>query len=85
MNIEDYEGKRVKLGKTPRTMMPHNAVTFAKLKAAIDNSNGVATFEHLVALSKDHEHGTEGKTHPYQFVTYCLKSGWLELLELKVV
>jgi hypothetical protein len=82
MKLSECEGKKIEIGRPlSREMEPHNKVTFEKLVKAIKENNGKLAFETLVSLAEGHESGDAKAPHPYQFVTYCLKSGWLHIKE----
>ena len=74
----DYEGTYY-IARTPRSLKSHNAVSWAKIETlASQKPDGKMDFDHISLVVKDHEHGTKSANHPYQFVTYCIRSGWLE-------
>ncbi len=79
MNKNDYIGN-YKIGLRPNLarMKKHNSISWAKIEKLLAASGGISSFDALVAVVKDHESGSEGAPHPYQFVTYCIKSGWLK-------
>jgi hypothetical protein len=74
---QDYEGiYRIK--SSPSRMAGHNATSWRKLENTLRVSDGKAHFDQLAAAVRDHRHGTKSANHPYQFITYCIRSGWLE-------
>jgi hypothetical protein len=77
---EDYEGTyRIKC--TPRRMKSHNATSWKKIERAMAQGGGSADFNALAIVVKDHRHGGKSPRHPYQFITYCIRQGWLERQE----
>lgn len=76
-NTEDYAGN-YRIKKTPSRLVRHNEITWKKIEAVIMTKGGKAGFDELCLASKDHQHGSKTANHPYQFVTYCIRSGWLE-------
>jgi len=77
--MADHEGS-YKIGRRPARMAPHNLETWAKLETEFAR-HGVVSFERLVALCKEHHHGAKSAHHPHQFVTYCIRGGWLERVD----
>lgn len=73
----DHRAASYCIARTPSRMKAHNAKTWARIETEL-GSGGAGTYDRLVALSKGHESGTEGAPHPYQFVDYCIRSGWLK-------
>jgi len=76
-NAEDYVGE-YRLKKSPLRLAEHNEITWKKIEAVILAKGGKAGFDELCSASINHKHGTKTANHPYQFVTYCIRSGWLE-------
>jgi hypothetical protein len=75
---DDYRNEGpYRLGKTYSSTAHHNTVTWRKLESYILLNGGVADFDALSALCKEHKHGTKTATQPFQFVTYCIRSRWL--------
>jgi hypothetical protein len=75
---DDYRNEGpYRLGKTYSSTVHHNTVTWRILENHIENNGGIGSFDGLSALCKEHKHGTKTATQPYQFVTYCIRSGWL--------
>lgn len=66
-----------RIGKRPKSLSLHNQITWNKIETCIlSGRNG---FESLVEASIDHRHGDKISKYPYQFVLYCIRSGWLVL------
>lgn len=76
---EDYaEHGPYGFGKPYSGKSPHNIETWNIISQAITRSDAKAlSFESLEYLSRNHKHGTKTATKPYQFVTFCIRSGWL--------
>ena len=74
---EDYEGV-YRIKRQPEQQKSHNLVSWNKIKNVIDRNGGKADFHQLSLVVEGHQHGTETATHSYQFITYCIKMGWLE-------
>ena len=75
---DDYKGN-YRIVRTPIRMKSHNAESWEKIaKLASKSSNGKISFEQMCTEVKNHSSGSEGAPHPYQFIIYCIKSGWLE-------
>ncbi len=74
---KDYEGM-YRINKTPRMTTKHNQKSWTKIESLSGTKpDGRMDFDELSRLVKDHEHGTISARHPYQFITYCIKSDWL--------
>lgn len=74
---KDYEGT-YRIRARPQRMVGHNAESWQKIEAVIDKRGGKADFDELAVAVRHHRHGTKTSRHPYQFVTYCIRRGWLE-------
>lgn len=74
---QDYEGV-YRIKSSPASMAGHNATSWRKLESTLGLNNGKVHFDQLAAAVRDHRHGTKSANHPYQFITYCIRSGWLE-------
>jgi hypothetical protein len=74
--ISDFAGN-YRIKHLPLRMAPHNETTWRKLETEITR-HGKVSFDRLTALCEGHKHGTKSANHPYQFVTYCIRRGWLE-------
>jgi len=72
----DYEGM-YRIKKAPVRPKKHNAVSWAEIEKSLGTVGGVADFDALSIAVKKHKHGTKTATHPYQFITYCIRQGWL--------
>jgi len=73
----DYEGTYF-IAKSPSTMKVHNKISWSKIETLASRSiDGIMDFNLLAAVVEDHEHGTMSAKYPYQFITYCIRSGWL--------
>lgn len=66
--------------QSPIKMQANSAETWAKIEHFMA-THGHANFDELTMVAKDHQSGSEGSPHPYQFITYCIGNGWLELVE----
>ncbi len=79
MKLEELIGN-YRIDKHPNLgrMSPHNAESWDKIDKAISKSGGVSSFDALNIAVKDHESGSKGSPHPYQFIDYCVKNGWLK-------
>jgi len=79
MENKEYKGQ-YRVGRRPdmRRLTRHNAKSWEKLERVIERKGGVSDFDSLSVAVKDHESGEQGKPHPYQFVIYCIRNGWLE-------
>ena len=77
---EDYEGM-YRILRTPGSMRSHNEISWHLIEKTIVSNGGQADFYMLVEAVKDHQTGTATAPHPYQFVTYCAKQGWLIRVE----
>jgi len=76
-NSEDYAGN-YRIKNTPSRLVRHNEITWKKIEVVVMANGGRASFDELCFASKHHQHGSKSANHPYQFVTYCIRSGWLE-------
>ena len=74
---EDYEGTYI-VKRQQKPQKSHNLVSWNKIKNVIDRNGGKADFYQLSLVVKDHQHGTKTSVYPYQFITYCIRMGWLE-------
>ena len=75
---EDYEGP-YRIARSPARMKEHNKVSWEEIeKLSSSTHDGIMDFDHLAKLVENHQHGTKSANYPYQFITYCIKSGWLE-------
>jgi hypothetical protein len=75
---EDYEGY-YRIARSPMRMKEHNQVSWDEIeKLSSSIPDGKMDFNQLSKLVEDHQHGTKSASHPYQFITYCIESGWLE-------
>ena len=72
----NYEGTYV-LARQPRSLAPHNQASW-KVIAAILEARGSADYYDLAVAVRGHEHGTKSTSGPQSFVSYCIKSGWLQ-------
>ena len=72
----DYEG-RYRIKSAPVRPKQHNAVSWAEIEKAVSVAGGVAEFDELSIVVKNHKPGTKTAPHPYQFITYCIRRGWL--------
>lgn len=79
MGMSEYNGK-YRIGARPDTVRleDHNAKTWMKLEKCLSDAGGAADFDALSIAATGHESGSENAPHPYQFVIYCIKNGWLE-------
>jgi hypothetical protein len=79
MDKSEYNGS-YRIGARPDTVRleEHNAKTWMKLEKCLAAAGGAADFEALSTAATGHESGSENAPHPYQFVIYCIKNGWLE-------
>ncbi|MDP2805398.1 MAG: hypothetical protein Q8O24_05595 [Gallionellaceae bacterium] len=73
-NTEDYAGN-YRIKNTPSRLVRHNEITWKKIEVVINTKGGRASFDELCFASKDHQHGSKTANYPYQFVTYCIRSG----------
>ena len=74
---EDYEGTYI-IKRLPKMSKSHNFESWNKIKNVIDRNGGKADFYQLSLEVEGHQHGTKTAAHPYQFITYCIRMGWLE-------
>lgn len=79
MEENEYQG-RYRIGHPPddRRLKEHNAKSWAKVEKVMSERGGVAEFDVLSVAVKDHESGQNNAPHPYQFIKYCIRRGWLE-------
>lgn len=74
---DDYEGI-YHIVRRPQSRKPHNAESWAKIESlAASELDGKMDFERIALAVRGHSSGTETAPHAYQFVTYCIRSGWL--------
>lgn len=79
MKKADYEGfYYIKRAPERMKMKDYNAESWEKIENVMAKSGGKADFDALAIAVKDHRHGTQSARHPYQFITYCIRSGWLQ-------
>jgi hypothetical protein len=62
-----------------RPLKRHNAVSWDKVeKLAASKPDGKVHFDELSLAVDDHQSGSANTPHAYQFIIYCVRSGWLE-------
>lgn len=78
MNKSEYQGQH-QIGRAPDPgrLAAHNAKSWAKVEQVISRAGGSADFDALSIAVKDHESGKSSAPHPYQFIVYCIRNGWL--------
>jgi len=59
-------------------MRIHNAISWEKVEELLSATGGVSDFDALTMAVKGHESGSKSAPHPYQFIIYCIKRGWLK-------
>jgi len=74
---EDFEGTYILQTSPSRQLTDNNQISWSKIENFL-NSKFKAEFSVLSNLVEDHVHGTKTANHGYQFVIYCIKSGWLK-------
>jgi hypothetical protein len=69
-----------RIARSPnRPLKRHNAVSWDKVeKLAASKPDGKVHFDELSLAVDDHESGSVNTPHAYQFIIYCVRSGWLE-------
>lgn len=72
----DYEGA-YSIKSAPVRSTQHNATSWAEIVKVVSAEGGVADFDALSIAVKDHKSGTKTAPHAYQFITYCIRRGWL--------
>lgn len=77
MNKSEYEGI-YHIKRSPIRMKNHNAESWEKIEKLMSKNGGKADFDALTVAVKDHRSGTQSANYPYQFITYCIRSGWLQ-------
>jgi len=77
MNKADYEGIYY-IKRSPIRMKGHNAESWTTIEKLMSKNGGKADFDALAIAVKNHRHGTQSAKYPYQFITYCIRSGWLQ-------
>lgn len=77
MNTTNYDGVYY-IKRSPMRMKEHNAASWEKIVNVISKNGGKADFDALAIAVKGHRHGTQSANYPYQFITYCIRSGWLQ-------
>jgi hypothetical protein len=78
----EYEGT-YRIKRKPVRMEPHNRESWEIIEGVMRANGHQAEFASLEAAVVDHKSGTRTAPHPYQFVTYCIRSGWLARVEVK--
>lgn len=68
---------RYKLGAKPVRLVAHNAASWRIIEAILE-ARGTADYYDLAVAVRGHEHGDKAAKGPQSFVSYCIKSGWLE-------
>ncbi len=71
----------IALGKSPKRLAAHNAVTYEAIATRID-TDGPIPYGTAVTLAQRHVSGTSTQPYPYQFVEYCLRRGWFRRVGL---
>lgn len=66
-----------KLGTTPLHLAPHNQQSW-DIIAAILKAYGTADYYDLAVSVRQHRHGDKAASGPQSFVSYCIRSGWLQ-------
>jgi hypothetical protein len=75
---DDYDDDYIISRRPAKPLKSHNQVSWDKIETVISSKKDkTASFNELSIAVTDHEHGTKSANHPYQFVTYCIRSGWL--------
>jgi hypothetical protein len=77
MKKADHEGIYY-IKRAPTRMKRHNAESWGKIEKVMAKSGGKEDFDALAIAVKDHRHGTQSARYPYQFITYCIRNGWLQ-------
>lgn len=72
----NYEG-RYRIKRAPVHPQQQTAVSWAEIERVVSAARGVAEFDELSIAVKNHKSGTKTAPHPYQFITYYIRSGWL--------
>jgi hypothetical protein len=79
MEKSEYQGRyRIGQSPDPSRLKEHNAKSWVEIEKVLSEAGGIADFDALSVAVKGHESGAENAPHPYQFVIYCIKNGWLE-------
>lgn len=65
------------IAKQPVRLAQHNLKSWNKIEQLLSSQGWQASFQSLCESVKDHEHGNKSSNHPYQFITYCIRSKWL--------
>jgi 5-methylcytosine-specific restriction endonuclease McrA len=75
----DYAGF-YRIGNPPRGRIgPLTEPSWQKIVGFLAaKPGGTANFDELEMVVSDHQSGTKAAPHPYQFIQYCIKNGWLE-------
>lgn len=76
----NYEG-RYRIKRAPVRPQQQTAVSWAEIEKVVSAAGGVAEFDELSIAVKNHKSGTKTAPHPYQFINYCISSGWLERVD----
>lgn len=66
-----------KLGTTPSWLAPHNQESW-DIIVAILKAYGRADYYDLAVSVRQHKHGDKAASGPQSFVSYCIRSGWLQ-------
>ncbi len=79
-----YDGKMIRFVRTPdfTKMMNHNIISWNKvLKQFTAHSWRRQSFECLTSVVKGHTNRYQMANNPASFITYCCRSGWLEVVK----
>ena len=68
---------RYKMGTTPGNLAPHNQASWSVI-AAILRAYGTADYYDLAVAVRNHQHGDKKAVGPQSFISYCIRSGWLQ-------
>ncbi len=66
-----------KLGTAPTRLAPHNQESW-DIIVAILKAYGKADYYDLAVSVRQHKHGDKAASGPQSFVSYCIRSGWLQ-------
>ena len=73
--------KLIRFREMPSRMSPHNALTFGRIVTSLLEHGGRVEHYELSYVAEDHQHGDKRCSGGASFVNYCLRRGWLEVVQ----
>ncbi len=78
---DDFIGFYI-INKSPKRLAEHNATSWEKIENLFNSKSGIkAHYDELCSVVIGHKHGTKGVHGPEPFIKYCIKNGWLKIID----